>query len=103
MGNSCAEKKVQAPQVSTTRVLNAEMDRVARLQVQYEKTGFPFRVEPYDKKRIRITMWTGNRKPIQTVYFKASLGIVLLAMRQLLNKGNFCKTCGGVINHEKRF
>ena len=77
-------------------VYTVYMDRISRLKAQYEKSGFHFRMDPYLTKSVRITMWAGRSKPIQTVASKDSIGVVLLAMRNLLNKRTFCETCGGI-------
>lgn len=69
-----------------------ELDALA---VKYNSSGFPLRLERAYGKYVRATMWHDWHKII-TVCPIEKIGVCARAMRDELNKGNFCHTCGAV-------
>lgn len=59
-----------------------------------ERTGFPVHVTA-EGCRFRITMRHAGHT-MTTVDRKDCIGPVIIAMRRLMNSGNFCPTCGAV-------
>ena len=59
-----------------------------------ERTGFPVQIRA-EGCRFRITM-RHNGHTMTTMDRKDCIGPVIIAMRRLMNSGNFCPLCGAV-------
>lgn len=67
---------------------------LARLLDDCERTGFAVQIRA-EGCRFRIAM-QHNGHMITTVDRKNCIGHVIIAMRRLMNSGNFCPLCGAV-------
>jgi len=65
------------------------------LAAKHQTNGFPLLLEKTYGRYIRVTM-RHNDHLISTVIRPERLGVCVRAMRNELNKGNFCPTCGAL-------